>query len=294
VESTTTVAVIGLGAMGGRAGATLAADHRVYGYDPDPAARDRAAAAGVLVADSPAAAAQPAALVLLSLPTPEVVRSVLEGLGDPLAGKLIADLSTIDPGTAREAGAVLAGRGARYVDAPILGRPEGCGAWTLAAGGTAADIAALAEVAVGRIAGAVERVGDLGAGSTVKLLNNLMFGAINTVTAEVMDLADRAGVEPARFAQIVAGSGAATVSPLFRSIAPKMAAGRYEPTFSVQLLAKDVRLGVELAARLGAEAPMAGLVRMITDRAVDAGLGDQDTSAVIEVFRGRPPAPDGS
>ena len=288
-EQTATVAVIGLGAMGGRAAATLAAAGEAHGYDPVPAARERAAAAGVLVADSPAEAVRMASLVLLSLPTPDVVRTVIGRLGDLVSGKLVADLSTIDPGTAREVGAVLAGHGARFVDAPILGRPEGCGDWTLAAGGTEADVAALAAAVVGRIARAVERVGDLGAGSTVKILNNLMFGAINTVTAEVMDLAGRAGVEPSRFAQIIAASGAATVSPLFGSIAPKMAAARYEPTFSVRLLAKDVRLGTELAAHLGVEAPMAELVRRITDRAVADGLGDQDTSAVIEVFRDQPP-----
>jgi 3-hydroxyisobutyrate dehydrogenase len=284
VTSTPTIAVLGLGAMGSRAAADLAAEHPVHGYDPDPAARAGAAASDVIIAESMTDAVGAATLIMLSLPTPAVVRAVVGDL-DGLDGRLVADLSTIDPGTARSAAALVTGRGGRYVDAPILGRPEGCGEWTLAAGGAEADVAELAEVAVGTIARAVQHVGEVGTGSTLKLLNNLMFGAINTVTAEVMDLAERAGLDPSRFADIIADSGAATVSPLFRSIAPKIAAGTYDPTFSIALLAKDVRLGTELAAAVGGHAPMADLVKMITDRARELGLDDQDTAAVVEVYR---------
>ncbi len=271
--------------MGGRAAARLAADHQVFGYDPSGAARDRAAAAGVVVTQRASDAVRGASVVLLSLPTPQVVRSLVDELGGQVAGRLIADLSTIDPGTAREVAVRVRQRDGRYLDAPILGRPERCGGWTLIAGGSARDVAGLAAVTVGTIARAVERVGDVGAGSTLKLLNNLMFGAINTVTAEVMALAERAGIDLGRFAEIITDSGAATVSPLFASTAAKIAAGDYHPTFSITLLNKDIRLGSELAADLGGGAPMADLVAGITDRAVADGLGDRDTAAVIDLYR---------
>jgi 3-hydroxyisobutyrate dehydrogenase len=272
--------------MGGRAAVALAERYPVHGFDPVPAARDLAGAGGVETYDELAPVITDADLIFLSLPTPEIVRWVITDLGGSVNGKIIADLSTIDPGTAREVAVQVADQHGSYLDTPILGRPAGCGQWTLACGGAEADVAKIADIAIGSIAKSVERVGDVGAGATLKILNNLMFGAINTITAEIVSLAERAGVDPARFAEIVGGSGAASVSGLFRDIAPRMAAHRYDdPTFAIRLLAKDVRLGSELAASLDRPAPMADLVRTITERAVESGLGGLDTAAVVEIYR---------
>ena len=275
--------------MGGRAAAAFAAAGRpTAGYDPVQDARSAAAARGVAVTDALPAAVDGAHLVLLSLPTPRHVAEVVDALAGHLApGALVADTSTIDPGTARAAARRVADAGARYVDAPVLGRPGGVGNWTLVTGGPETDVEDLAAATVGVIAKAVERVGDVGAGSTVKILNNLMFGAINAVTAEVVDLAERAGIPAARFAEAVADSGAATVSPLFRDIAPRMATGDYDPAFTLALLRKDVGLGAALAAELGAAAEVTSAVRALTGEAVDAGHANQDTSALIELLRAR-------
>lgn len=107
----------------------------------------------------------------------------------------------------------------------------------------------------------------------------------------MLDLAEASGLDPARFVSIVADSGAATVSPLFCDIAPKMAAGSFDPTFSIRLLHKDVRLGLQVAEQAGRSAPITTAVDRLTTAALDGGLGDQDTAAVIEVYRrseGRP------
>lgn len=281
-----TIAVLGLGVMGGRAAAKLAENRPVRGFDPVGASRDAAAQTGVATFHSATEAIAEADLIFLSLPDPVVVRSVTDDLGDTVSGKIIVNLSTIDPTTARDAATELDARGARYVDAPILGRPASCGAWTLVCGGSEDDVALLDAVATGSIARAVIRVGEVGAGSTLKLLNNLMFGAVNTITAEVVDLAERAGLDPARFVEIISDSGAGHVSPLFRDIAPRMAAHSYDdPAFAVKMLAKDVRLGTELAAELGRPAPMANQIRKITDQAMADQLADLDSSALVEVYR---------
>jgi 3-hydroxyisobutyrate dehydrogenase len=271
--------------MGGPASAALAARYPVHGYDPVPAARDRAAGHGVTVHDSAAGAAQGAELIFLSLPTPDVVRAVIAGLGAGVAGRTVADLSTIDPGTAREVSESITARGGHYADSPILGRPAACGSWTLVCGGSESAVELITGVAVGTIAKAVHRIGDVGAGATLKLLNNLMFGAINTITAEIVSLAEQAGLDAGRFTSVIADSGAASVSGLFRDIAPRMADRSYDPAFAIKLLAKDVRLGSELARELDRSAPMAELVRTITERAVAGGLGDLDTAAVVELYR---------
>jgi 3-hydroxyisobutyrate dehydrogenase len=275
--------------MGGRVAAAFAAAGRpTTGADPFEAARAAAAEHGVTVTDSPAEAVADAELVLLSLPTPRHVLEVVDDITDGLApGALVADTSTIDSGTAREAARRLSEAGARYVDAPVLGRPVGVGAWTLVAGGEKSDVEKLAAAAVGVIAKAVEHVGEVGAGSTIKILNNLMFGAINAVTAEVVDMAERAGISAKTFADVVAGSGAATVSPLFRDIAPKMAAADYDPAFTLALLQKDVRLGTAIAAQLDAPAEVTTVVEALTSAAVESGRGADDTSALVEFLRAR-------
>jgi 3-hydroxyisobutyrate dehydrogenase len=215
------------------------------------------------------------------------VLSAVDGLSTSASNRLVIDMSTIDPATAREAAARLGRAGARYVDAPVLGRPAAVGSWTLVAGGDHTDVAETAEIAVGTIAKAVERVGTVGAGSTVKVLNNLMFGAINAITAEVLDLAERANLDPARFVEVVADSGAATVSPLFRDVAPRMAHGDHTPVFSLALLQKDLRLGATLARQLGAPADVTTVVERLTSAAVDVGHGGDDTSSLIEFHRSR-------
>ena len=227
----------------------------------------------------------------MSLPTPQHVLDVVGGLGAGLNGTLIADLSTIDPASAGRAAEIVAAAGGRYVDAPVLGRPDRVGGWTLVAGGSESDVEPLRQLAVGTFARAVERVGEVGAGSTLKICNNLMFGAINAVSAEVIELAEACGIAADRFAGIVADSGAATVSPLFRDIAPKMAAGSYEPTFSLRLLHKDVGLGLQIAAAAGRSVPVSSVVGRLVGAALDDELGEADTSALIETYRrtrGRP------
>lgn len=274
--------------MGGRVAVALAqAGHQVRGYDPAAAARDAAQAAGIDVRDDIAAALTGAEVVVLSLPRPEHVREAAAGPLSELAGAVVADLSTIDPGSARAAAEVLTAAGVSYVDAPVLGRPDKIGAWTLPAGGEPAAVEVVRALLEGPVAKAVPHVGEVGAGSTIKVLNNLMFGAINAVTAEVLHASAAAGVDPEVFVRTVADSGAATVSNLFREIAPKMVAGDYSPAFALDLLAKDNRLALELARQVGAPAPVAELVDTLNTAAAELGHGAQDTGVVLELYRSR-------
>lgn len=284
----TRTAVLGLGTMGGKvAHALVAAGHEVMGFDPVPALRERAQAAGVRAQEKAEDALVGAEVVVLSLPGPA---QVLEAAAQPLAaatGATVADLSTIDPTSARTAADRLRAHDVHYVDSPVLGRPDKIGAWTLPTGGPAAAIEVVRDLLEGTVAKNVLHVGDVGAGSTVKVLNNLMFGAINAVTAEVLNASAAAGVDPEVFVRTVADSGAATVSNLFREIAPKIVAGNYTPAFSLDLLAKDNRLARELTQHAGVFAPVVELVDSLNTAAVELGHGAEDTGALIEVYRSR-------
>ncbi|NEE02503.1 NAD(P)-dependent oxidoreductase [Phytoactinopolyspora halotolerans] len=280
------IRVLGLGTMGGRSAARAAsAGYDVRGFDPSPAAREAAEAAGVPVSDDAASVVADAGLILVSVPKPEHVRALAaEVLVKAPAGAVVIDLSTIDPGTARTAAAELAEHGVTYVDAPVLGRPATCGSWTLVCGGPAGVIDTVRPALTSTVAARVVRVGETGAGSVVKIANNLMFGAINAITAEAITLCERNGVDGRTFVETVAESGAATVSNLFKEIAPKMVSGDDDPAFALELLAKDNRLALELAESSGSPAPLARAIVDVNEIGLDHGLGTRDSGALARAY----------
>lgn len=225
-----------------------------------------------------------AELAILSVPRPEHVLEAARGPLSTARGAVVADMSTIDPGSAREAARVLASQDVTYVDAPVLGRPDKIGNWTLPTGGPEEAAELVRSVLEGPVAKKVTRVGDVGAGHAVKVLNNLMFGAINAITAEVLTTCKAAGVDPEVFVATVADSGAATVSNLFREIAPKMIAGDFEPAFSLGLLAKDNKLAIELARSVGAPTHLAEIIDRVNSAAMEDGLADRDTGVVQKLY----------
>ena len=283
----TKVAVIGLGAMGGRAAARLvAAGYPTAGFDPAESAAHAAENAGVQAAQDVAGALAGADVAILSLPLPaHVAGFAAEHAAAMAAGTTVVDVSTIDPVTAREAAETLGRHGVGYLDAPVLGRPEKCGAWTLAAGGPAETVERVRPMLEGVIARAVVHAGDVGAGSTVKLLNNLMFGAINAATAEVLTVCRAAGVDPDRFVEILAESNSAAMSNLFRELAPKLLADDFTPTFALRLLHKDNRLAVAMGEQLGCPTFLGSAVHQVNGLGLASGYGAQDTGAVIKVYQ---------
>ena len=278
-----TVGVVGLGAMGLPIANALTTRGAVVAYDSAPAVRDRAAAAGIPITDSLVELARSCNTVLLSLPSATVVEDVVAEIAAAAPGLLILDTSTIGPEDSRRIGALALGEGSTYLDTPILGRPDLVGAWTVAVGGPASAYDAVAAT-LEPIAQRVVHVGDLGAGATLKVANNLMFSVINAVTAEALLLAQAAGVDPGMFVDTVVDSGAATVSGLFRSIAPRAVDGNFAPTFSLDLVRKDNDLAVQLATSLGLELAVGSAARDLHDRAVLAGHGAEDSVAVLRLL----------
>lgn len=281
------VAILGLGTMGGHAAQRLlGAGASVAGFDPSPAACEAATTSGVRACDTPKDAVRGASVVILSLPTPvDVIAAARGPLSAVTADTTIIDLSTIDPESAQTAAGEVAPTGASYLDAPVLGRPDHCGQWTLVAGGPAHTVEHVRPLLESSVAKKVVHVGEVGTGSVVKLLNNLMFGAINAVTAEVFDICHRSGLDPETFSATVADSGAATVSGLFHHLSAKIPAGDYFPTFSLGLLHKDNHLALELAKNSGSPAFMARCVDQINSLAVQQNWAHQDTGAVHKFYQ---------
>jgi len=274
------VGVVGLGAMGWPIATTLRdAGTDVVVTDAEPAARDRAAEAGLEVADDASALARRVDVAVLSLPNPAVVRAVVAHLWQARPDLLVADTSTIDPATARE----LSGNGP-YCDAPVLGRPGSVGSWTIPVGGDDAHIARVTAT-LQPLARRVVPVGGPGAAATLKVCNNLMLSAINAVTAEALVLAEAAGLDPGTFVDVVIDSGAASVSGLFRDVAPRAVAGDFSPVFAVDLMAKDAQLALDLAAETGVTLRVVSASQELNRAAIAAGYGGEDSIAVVTAVR---------
>lgn len=284
------VALIGLGVMGHAIAERLVgAGHDVRVYDVTADAKARAESAGCVFRESPAAAAHDAHTALLSLPGPQHVRDVVHDGADNLLGcmqpgTVIVDTSTVSPQSSRVNAADAARAGVGYIDSPVLGRPAAAGAWTLPVGGDEAHLASV-EPILRTLAANIVHVGDVGAGNTVKLLNNLMFGAINSITCEVFALGEVLGIDTELFYRTVADSGAATVSNLFRDLGEKIITDDFTAVFSVDNLRKDVSLGVTMAREAGVELMISEQNLKQIELARDSGLGTEDTAAIVRFCR---------
>lgn len=287
------VGVVGLGAMGGRLALHLHdAGRPVLAHDVDPQTRAALAGAGVDVRDSLEDLAVGCDVVVLSLPTPAVVLEVVTRIVAAAGPRptLVLDTSTIDPGTAQQAASTLSAVGVAYADTPVLGRPASVGSWTFPVGGDPAAAATAAAV-LDPVAARVVPVGEVGAASTLKLLNNLMLGTINAVTAELLAVAEVAGLDPGLFYDVVVDSGAASVSPMFRDVAGRAVDGDFTPVFPVRLMHKDNALALALAEGHDVPVHVGRAAQRLNTSALEAGLGDEDSIAVLkplEAHTGRP------
>jgi 3-hydroxyisobutyrate dehydrogenase-like beta-hydroxyacid dehydrogenase len=280
------IAIIGLGHMGGAVAARLAMTGGVSGFDLSPRARERAAADGVLVAESLAAAVADADVVITSLPNSAIVRAVWteeQLLGALRPGAVLVELSTIDPATMRDVAALAAARGNPSLDVPVSGGPAEARDGTLAlfVGGED-DVVESARGVLERI-GTISRTGGIGTGKTVKIVNNLMTMGNVLVAAEAFALGEAAGMDPALLFEVLSTSGGRSHHFLKRW--PKALADQFEPGFAISLGEKDLSLGVDLARSLGMPAPAAATGQSVYALAMAEGLADADIVALLRLYR---------
>lgn len=282
------VGIIGAGTMGSSmARRLIESGYTVYVRDIDKKAEENAAKMGAKIVNSPSEVARYAKIVLLSLPLPADVDKVVLGtdglLTNPENLSVVVDLSTVDPFTTQKNAEQAKKLGVGYVDAPVLGRPQNCGRWTLPVGGEIGDIQRCRTV-LGVLASNIIHVGPSGMGNVVKLLNNMMFGAINSVTAEIFAICAKFGMDPKTFYETIANSGAATVSNLFKELGPKILNRDFQPVFKVNLLHKDMMLGIEMAKRLDVPLFVSENNQLLNQMAKLMGLGEEDTASVVKVY----------
>lgn len=289
----TTIAFIGLGAMGSRMAANLlAAGHALRVWNRDRAKTRDAVAKGAVACDSPADAAKGAAFVVSIVADDGATRDVMLGasgvLAGAAAGTVIVDASTITPAMAREVAAAAAAKGCAYLDSPVSGslaQAQGRELVFMVGGDAAAfEKAQPLYAAMGKF---VRRVGDAGAGATVKLLNNMLSGTFTAALAEVTQVAEAAQVDPeALMAVLYEG---ATSCRMMKGKLPKMLGRDFTPQFQLELMEKDLRYFTLLASDVDRPAPIAALVRSQFQAGRRAALGKLDTAAVFLQASGEKP-----
>jgi 3-hydroxyisobutyrate dehydrogenase len=286
------VGVVGLGNMGrGMALSLLRAGHEVLGTDRSETARAALASQGVAVFDTLAPICARADLLVLSLPTAEIVEAVVAGENGVIAharpGLRVVDTSTSKPETTRRLAAALAARGMAMVDAPVSGGPKGAitATMTMVIGGADDDVAAVEPILADMSAKRVH-VGAVGAGHVCKLINNLLCAAHLLTAAEAMRIAREAEVDPARLLEgLNAGSGRSGVTMV--NLPSWILNGAFDSGFTMALMRKDVRLAEQLIAALALDLPMARETARIWAESA-AAIGDgEDFNRIVELQLGR-------
>lgn len=293
------IAFIGLGNMGGPMALNLhRAGHAVRACDLSPEARARAADAGLVLADSPAAAVQGAGLVISMLPASRHVEALYFGDGagtgllDELpAGTLVVDSSTIAAATSRRLAEAGRQRGVAVLDAPVSGGTAGAAAGTLTfmVGGEA-DALEQARPVLLQMGSNVFHAGAAGAGQAAKICNNLLLGVLMIGTSEALALGVANGLDPKVLSEIMrrssGGNWALEKYNPYPGVMDGVPASRgYSGGFGTDLMLKDLGLAQDNAVQVGAATPLGSLARSLYAAHSLAGHGHLDFSSIVSLLQ---------
>lgn len=283
-----TIGFIGLGLMGRpmslnlhRAGAELLIYNRSRGVV------DELVGAGMEAAASPRDVAERAPIVVLMVSDTPAVERVLfddDGVAQGLqAGALVIDMGTTAVSATRNFAKRIKTKGADYVDAPVSGGQVGAEAATLAIMVGASDDAFARAKPIFKVLGKnITHVGEVGVGQVAKAANQIIVGLTIGAVAEALALAKRAGVDPAKVRQALAGGFAA--SRILEVHGLRMVDRTFDPGGTATTQRKDLTLALELAQELGMELPATALNRDLYDKLIEMGGGELDHSALIKVL----------
>ena len=290
-----TVGLIGLGAMGsGMAQSLRRAGHTVHVFDVRPEAAQAFAKDGGVACASLAelgAACDVVISVVVNAAQTEAVLFGAEGSDSGCAahmkpGSVFVMCSTVDPNWSVALEARLEGMGLRYIDAPISGgaAKAASGQMTMMSAGKP-EAYALAEPFLNAMAGKVYKLGNkAGAGSQVKIINQLLAGVHIAAAAEAMALGLREGVDAAALYEVITHS--AGNSWMFENRMAHVLAGDYTPLSAVDIFVKDLGLVLDTARASKFPLPLSSTAHQMFMQASTAGYAREDDSAVIKIFPG--------
>lgn len=277
------IGFIGLGVMG----RPMASNLLKGGRSVTIFNRSRAAVAalvqdGAEAGRSPRDVAERCDVVITMLPDSPDVRSVLcgpDGILEGLTpGKVVVDMSSIDPIVARELCALVEERGCGMLDAPVSGGQEKAekGTLSIMVGGREEVYERVRDIL--DLMGKSLCVGPSGAGQVTKLVNQTIVAANIAAVAEGLAFAKRAGADPERVFRAIRGGLAG--SQCLEDKAPRMLEGRYEPGFRIELHVKDLNNVLAAGRGLHVSMPLASQVMEMMQNLMARGCGPLDHGAL--------------
>lgn len=281
------IGLIGLGIMGKpMAKNLLKAGYELVVNDRNQASIDEVVAAGASYATQ-AEIGESCDVVLTMLPNSPQVKEVM--LGDDgvaahmKAGSTFIDMSSINPVASKEIAAVLEAKGIDMLDAPVSGgEPKAIdGTLSFMVGGKQEVFDKFKDL-LGAMGASVVRCGDVGAGNTTKLANQIIVACNIQALAEALTLAQKAGVDPELVFQAIRGGLAG--STVMEAKAPMMIVGNDKPGFKIDLHIKDLNNALDCAHTVGSPLPMTAAVQEVMQWLHNNGCGQNDHSAIAKYY----------
>ncbi|WP_425059871.1 2-(hydroxymethyl)glutarate dehydrogenase [Sporomusa carbonis] len=285
----TSVGFIGLGAMGKPMAKNLIkAGFPLYVYDLNPAPVEELVALGAKAAATPKELASNCGTVITMLPNSPHVESVLSGDNGVLAGMAtggtIIDMSSIAPGAAKKLAAMAAEKGVNMIDAPVTGGVVGAEAGTLAIlVGGAKEVFEKSMPILEAMGKSIVRFGEIGAGQTAKMVNQIIVGIQWAAVAEAWTIGVKAGADPVLLQEVL-GKGAARCFAIER-MPNNMLVGNFEPGFAIDLQHKDLCLALDTSRDLQVPLNLTSTALQYYEAARALGFGKKDHSAVVKVLQ---------
>ncbi|MDI1239028.1 MAG: NAD(P)-dependent oxidoreductase [Polaromonas sp.] len=283
--------VIGLGAMGGGMAQSLRrAGYLVHVFDVRPGVAQVFAEGGGVACASPAELAAACDVIVSVVVNAAQTEAVLFGPGGCAAamkpGSVFVMCSTVDANWSMALEKRLNDLGLLYIDAPISGgaAKAASGEMTMMTSGAPAAYAR-AEPVLNAMAARVYKLGDAaGAGSKVKIINQLLAGVHIAAAAEAMALGLREGVDPAALYEVITHS--AGNSWMFENRMAHVLAADYTPLSAVDIFVKDLGIVLDMARASKFPLPLSSTAHQMFMQASTAGFAKEDDSAVIKIFPG--------
>ncbi len=283
------IGFIGLGIMGKPMSKNLIkAGHELVVYDIVKENVEDVVAAGAKAAGSVKEVAEQCSLIITMLPNSPHVKTVVMGEGGILEGAkegtVLVDMSSIAPLASQEIARACAAKGVKMIDAPVSGgEPKAIdGTLSIMVGGEKAVFDEVYDVLMKMGASAVH-CGDIGAGNTTKLANQVIVALNIAAVSEAFMLAKKAGVDPHLVFDAIKGGLAG--STVMNAKAPMMMDGNFKPGFKIDLHIKDLNNALETGHGVGSPLPLTAAVMEMMQTLKSDGCGQDDHSALAKYYQ---------
>lgn len=282
------IGFIGLGIMGKPMSKNmLKAGYELVIFDINTAAVEEVAAEGAQVAHSPKEVAAMSDVIITMLPNSPHVKEVVLGengvIDGAKSGAILIDMSSIAPLASKEVAARLLEKGVEMLDAPVSGgEPKAVdGTISVMVGGKKEIFDKCYDI-MDSMAGSVVYTGDIGAGNTTKLANQIIVALNIAAMSEALVLATKAGVEPELVYQAIRGGLAG--STVLDAKAPLVLDRKFDPGFRIELHIKDLANVLETSHEIGVPLPLTSAVMEIMQALKVDGKSGLDHGGIVQYY----------